>query len=341
MKKLFFVGACTAMVAGLMNSNVELNNQAVFAENKIVTQKMQNEEEIYSDVFNSFQAISDAKKQFPDSESNTQLKYQKEIGNFMNWFSLTTLKNFDNLVYTFLDIDENGTKEMLIGIKKDEQTDFIAILTKVDGKIEYLNSNATYTEGNGSKGKILLMKDGTLILSYQESGLSANATHSQINKSGKRLYTIDSETYDEEIDDIRTLFGYKKSDEILPSALKWKAFKFEDLILANNEDYKTLEGEWKNRSDDRFIIKDKKMSIVSDEDSNESGEYDIVLYSSKEHGLNWSIVDKYSRLTTYYFVPKNSEITSSFHSSNELETDDRDRIHTGNISKNALFYNVK
>jgi hypothetical protein len=195
------------------NENKENNNQT--SETITEEQKEENVEEIYKEIINEYK---NAKEEFEQDDTlSLEEKYPLVSETLIT--HIIRYKETTQLSYTYYDIDNNGTKELILGLKEDDNTLMpAAIYTHNDNEVKKIYYLDTIERGN------LEIYDNGILYStgagsatthyYRFYKIASDGISLETLENIKEEYITDTEVKYYEGDTENTL-DYKDSNEIL------------------------------------------------------------------------------------------------------------------------------
>ncbi len=195
------------------NENKENNNQT--SETITEEQKEENVEEIYKEIINEYKNAKEEYEQ--DDTLSLEEKYPLVSETLIT--HIIRYKETTQLSYTYYDIDNNGTKELILGLKEDDNTLMpAAIYTHNDNEVKKIYYLDTIERGN------LEIYDNGILYStgagsatthyYRFYKIASDGISLETLENIKEEYITDTEVKYYEGDTENTL-DYKDSNEIL------------------------------------------------------------------------------------------------------------------------------
>lgn len=226
---------CTLLMTGLAacsqnedGLNQQMQEQPVYSESSHLADVI-DYEEAYSEVFHDFNLVYANKaeylKDIPDSEVIHNIDL--ELKTYMMGSFYYSVDKFKDLVYTFHDIDNSGTKEMLVALKQDSNLELLGIFSQEEGNA-VLIQGSTYKFGPNEEQRLVVFKDGlfALITVRNDSGRGNISPAKLSEKSGTSYVLKDGVVFNPNEENPIELLGYNDSDIIDLSGFEWKSFDF-------------------------------------------------------------------------------------------------------------------
>ncbi|MTB65056.1 hypothetical protein GGG87_08615 [Streptococcus sp. zg-86] len=355
--------ACTTNKVS-QTSTSEQTSQSTATSGEVKKSTPKNDKKSYASIFEDYQKILEYNATY-----HTNLAHIQELLGSLNielnsWVIESALYSPDRLRYTFLDVNQDGQNELLVGSSGENQQIFPVALYYLENKTPNLLAEGFVAGHGGARNAFTIYQNGDVVTASWSSGTGAGtATLYQFSTNSPQPKQGNQTEFQLGQDKLDQLFGKSKAEELDLTALNWASFetpqkpasaidttaKNMDINAVSAGDFSSLAGTWKNGKGRVLTIQtDGTVNYQDVPDRN----YHINLnYANIENGqLTAGIRNPdamASAIVPTVFIPKGVAITPIAENASDPTDQTKDRLFStqylmpADILAQEVFYRVE
>ncbi|MGT2716546.1 DUF6287 domain-containing protein [Streptococcus respiraculi] len=318
----------------------------------------------YASVFEDYQKILEYSATY-----NTNIAHIQELLGSLNielnsWVIESALYSPDRLRYTFLDVNQDGQNELLVGSFQQDQQIFPVALYYLDNKTPNLLSEGFVAGHGGARNAFRIYQNGDVVAASWSSGTGeGTATLYQFSADSTQPKQIDQNEFQLGPIKLDQLCGKSKTEELDLVALNWASFetpqkpasatdtagKSMDINAVATGDFSSLAGTWKNGKGRVLTI--QADGTVNYQDVPDRNYYVNLNYAKIENGQLMAGIRNpnamASAIVSTVFIPKGVAITPIAENAEDPTDKSKDRLFStqylmpADILAQEVFYRVE
>ncbi|MGT2799764.1 DUF6287 domain-containing protein [Streptococcus marmotae] len=256
--------ACTPNKSTTQSDKSEQTSQASSSSKEVKEVKKATPEEdkkSYASVFEDYQKILEYSATY-----NTNLGHIRELLDSLSielnsWVIESALYSPNNLRYTFLDVNQDGQNELLVGSIQSDQQIFPVALYYLDNNAPKLFAEGFVAGHGGARNAFRIYQNGDVVTASWSSGTGeGTAALYQLPADNNQPKQSDQTEFQLGQDKLDQLFGKSTAEELNLTALDWASFeapqkpaaakdttaKNMDINAISAGDFSSLVGTWRN-----------------------------------------------------------------------------------------------
>ena len=294
----------------------------------------------YAAVFEDYQLIDDYSQKSGDNKEALAAK----VGEFLKtdiayWTVISLLQGLNDVTYSFVDLDQNGTSEMVVAEEGTDKQRYIIGVYYLHGEVPTLLGQGLVAGVGGSRSTVQIYTDGKVLSLAWSSGTGeGTGTLYELQNQGVEAKVFVEKDIQMGTGDLSSQFGYTTSDLLDLERLDWQHFTFSNSPAEKEEgassltqmnldavltgDLPSINGTWTSKSGTSFRIDGKTFTAITD---GAETAYTISNIRRQEGKVVWALAEVMASPPAYVLVPIGTPISTQLrtYSSNES----RERIY--------------
>lgn len=141
--------------------------------------------EILDKLYNNF---SDSWNSY--RENDDRIMSEEDEFSFVFPMYMADSSYLDKVGYCFIDLDDNGIPELLIGVSDDEDTEDTIHINEVYDLYTYIDGEIIHLASSGERWSYKLSEDNTILYGGSSGAASSNYKHMKLIENTSELYVI-------------------------------------------------------------------------------------------------------------------------------------------------------